>query len=78
MQWVSLTFEDEDGDYLVDVKVKLHRGYRATRVDPEEPPSVELLDWEMRDGTPVPDWIDKRIESGDYDDQLMEEAREWD
>ncbi len=52
-------------------------GYRATRVDPAEPPSVEDLSVTLRmDGKPVtcPDWLFDMIRPSD--DWLLEHAHE--
>lgn len=60
--WTEIEIEDHlpNGDLTdrtVEVTFTVDPGYRGSRTEPPEEPSVEVLDWRMADGKPEPEWL---------------------
>ena len=55
---IKLYVEREDGtEYEVIVTgVRYYRGYTQTKLEPAEPESVDIVEAELEDGTPIDDW----------------------
>jgi hypothetical protein len=52
----QITMEDENGEYLVDVKYTFTPGYPATRIDPAQPDDVDVTSATVS-GEDAPQWV---------------------
>jgi hypothetical protein len=77
--WIEIEIEDHDADgdlidRTVEVTFTVDPGYRGSRTEPPEEPSVDVIDWRMADGKPAPEWLGAWMESDYAQSELLREA----